>query len=92
MTLIEVALGERSYEILIKDGLLDDAGAHLAPLARDNRLLVVSDETVWAAQGPRLMRGLGAIEARSMPKAVHAVEAARQAASKFPKWLQTSIP
>ena len=63
MTLIEVALGERSYEILIEDGLLDNAGAHLAPLARDNRLLVVSDETVWAAQGPRLMRGLGAIEA-----------------------------
>lgn len=63
MTRIEVALGERSYDILIEDGLLDNAGAHLAPLARDNRLIVVSDETVWAAQGMRLMRGMGAIEA-----------------------------
>ncbi len=63
MTRIEVSLGARSYRILIEDGLLDNAGAHLAPLSRDNRLVVVSDETVWAAQGPRLIRGLGAIEA-----------------------------
>ena len=46
MTRIEVALGTRSYGIHIEDGLLDHAGAHLAPLSRDNRLVVVSDETV----------------------------------------------
>ena len=63
MTRIDVSLGTRSYTILIEDGLLDNAGVHLAPLSRDNRLVVVSDETVWAAQGPRLTRGLGAIVA-----------------------------
>ena len=63
MTRIEIALGDRSYGILIEDGLLDNAGAHLAPLARENRLVVVSDETVWDAQGARLTQGLGAIEA-----------------------------
>lgn len=63
MTSIEVALGDRSYEILIESGILDKAGEHLAPLARDDRLVVVSDENVWAAQGERLTRGLGAIEA-----------------------------
>ena len=63
MTRIDVSLGARSYGILIEDGLLDHAGANLAPLSRDSRLIVVSDETVWAAQGPRLTRGLGAIEA-----------------------------
>ncbi len=63
VTRIDVSLGARSYGILIEDGLLDKAGAHLAPLSRDNRLVVVSDETVWAAQGPRLKRGLGSIEA-----------------------------
>ena len=63
MTRIEVSLGDRSYGILIEDGLLDQSGAHLAPLCRDNRLVIVSDEKVWAAQGPRLTRGLGAIEA-----------------------------
>ena len=63
MSRIEVSLGARSYDIVIEDGLLDNAGAHLAPHSRDNRLVVVSDETVWAAQGPRLLRGLGAIKA-----------------------------
>ena len=62
MTHIDVALGARSYSIHIEDGLLDKAGAHLAPLARDNRLVIVSDENVWAAQGPRLIRGLGGID------------------------------
>ena len=62
MTRIDVSLAARSYGIVIEDGLLDDAGAHLAALSRDSRLVVVSDETVWAAQGPRLMRGLGAID------------------------------
>ena len=63
MTRIEVSLGARSYDIVIEDQLLDNADAHLAPRSRDNRVVVVSDETVWAAQGPRLTRGLGAIDA-----------------------------
>jgi 3-dehydroquinate synthase len=63
MTLLQVALGARGYSIRIEEGLLERAGAHLAPLARDNRLIVVSDETVWAAQGERLSRGLGPIDA-----------------------------
>ena len=63
MERVPVALGSRSYDVLIEDGLVDRAGELLEPLARDGRLLVVSDETVWAAQGPRLVRGLGAVEA-----------------------------
>ena len=39
---ITVALGERSYDVLIDNGLLDRAGELLAPLARDGRLLVQS--------------------------------------------------
>jgi 3-dehydroquinate synthase len=53
---IEVGLGERSYPILIEEGLLDRAGEVLAPFARGGRLLVVADEQVWAAQGHRLER------------------------------------
>ncbi|MFC7498480.1 3-dehydroquinate synthase [Enterovirga sp. GCM10030262] len=63
MTRVIVALGERSYDVVIEEGALDRASAHLAPFARDGRLIVVSDETVWATQGVRLTRGLGAIEA-----------------------------
>jgi 3-dehydroquinate synthase len=62
METIKVALGERSYDILIDQGLLDRSAEHLAPLARDGRLLVVSDETVWSALGVRLAKGLEGIE------------------------------
>jgi 3-dehydroquinate synthase len=62
MTLVDVALGERAYGIHIEEGLLERAGEHLAPLARDRRLIVVSDETVWAAQGERLSSGLSGVE------------------------------
>ena len=54
MRRVEVALGERGYTIEIGAGLLDRAGERLAPLARGGRMVVVSDENVWAAQGARL--------------------------------------
>ena len=63
MERLTVALGARSYDILIADGLIDSAGEWLAPLARAERLIVVSDETVWAAQGERLQRGLAPLQA-----------------------------
>ena len=62
MERIAVGLGSRSYEILIQDGLVSSAGEHLARFARDGRLLVVSDETVWNAQGDQLRAGLNGIE------------------------------
>ena len=65
MKTINVALGERSYPILIEDRLLDRAGEHLSPMARDGRLLVVSDENVWQALGARLQAGLG--ETKGVP-------------------------
>lgn len=57
MEIIKVALGARSYEIRIGDGLLDEAVSHLEPLTRSGRLLVVSDERVWVEQGERLRCG-----------------------------------
>jgi 3-dehydroquinate synthase len=66
MSRIEVALGARSYPILIEAGLLGRAAGLLAPLTRDRRLVVVSDENVWAAQGPRFAPGL-AIEPIVLP-------------------------
>jgi 3-dehydroquinate synthase len=58
---IAVALGVRSYEILIEPGLLGRAGQQLAPLARNGRIVVVSDKNVWAAQGGRFSAGLGGL-------------------------------
>ena len=57
---------------MIDHGLLERAGEHLAPLASDGRLLVVSDETVWRALGSRLQAALG--EIRSVPVIVPAGE------------------
>ncbi|HYW15619.1 MAG TPA: 3-dehydroquinate synthase [Allosphingosinicella sp.] len=55
MRRIEVRLGERSYDIAIASGLLEEAGELLGPAARDGRIVAVSDENVWAAQGARLL-------------------------------------
>jgi len=57
---VRVSLGERSYEVLIGNGLLDDSGPLLAAYARDGRIAVVSDWVVWGAQGKRLVGSLKA--------------------------------
>ncbi|MEA3065364.1 MAG: 3-dehydroquinate synthase [Sphingomonadales bacterium] len=49
-----MALGERSYTVAIGAGLLDRAGELLAPCAGGGRIVAVSDDNVWAAQGARL--------------------------------------
>lgn len=55
---IAVGLGARAYEVLIAPGLIDQAGARLAPLLKTRRVAVVSDETVWALHGERLTAAL----------------------------------
>lgn len=65
MAIISVALGERSYDIMVAAGALDDAATHLGAYARNGRLVVVTDENVAQSQLPRLNNGLakGAIKA-----------------------------
>lgn len=46
MTRIDVALGDRSYPILIESGLLGRAAEHLLPLTRGRPLVIVTDENV----------------------------------------------
>jgi 3-dehydroquinate synthase len=55
---IEVALEARSYPVLIGERLLDQAAALLEPFAREGRLVVVTDENVFAALGARLREAL----------------------------------
>ncbi|WP_311270554.1 3-dehydroquinate synthase [Sphingobium sp. WCS2017Hpa-17] len=62
MALVRVALGARSYDILIEQGALDRAGTILAPYARKGRLVVVTDENVAKAQLPRLDASLPAAD------------------------------
>ena len=46
MTSIPVALGDRSYDVLIENGLLGRAGDLLAPLSRGRRMAIVTDANV----------------------------------------------
>ena len=46
MTTIPVALGARSYDIIIEAGLLGRAVDWLAPLSRGRRMAIVTDENV----------------------------------------------
>ncbi len=55
---VRVDLPGRAYDILIGAGLIDDAGAALAPLLRRARVAIVTDETVAARHLPRLAAAL----------------------------------
>ncbi|MGO4872979.1 MAG: 3-dehydroquinate synthase [Roseiarcus sp.] len=55
---VDVALGERAYKILIGDGLVEAAGAHIAHLAPGAQCAVVTDETVAALHLEKLTQSL----------------------------------
>ncbi|SEA52032.1 3-dehydroquinate synthase [Rubrimonas cliftonensis] len=57
---VRVGLGARAYDVLIGPGLIAEAGARLAPLARSGRVAVITDETVAALHGEALAAGLAA--------------------------------
>ena len=58
MKTVQVALGKRSYDILIEDGLLSRSGERLSSLARGGKLVVITDENVSRHQLPRLAAAL----------------------------------
>ena len=64
METIDIALPKdetvRDYQVLAGRGVLDAAGGHLKPLLSRPFAVVVTDETVRAAQGPRLATALDA--------------------------------
>lgn len=55
-----VGLGERSYEILIGEGLIAKAGELIAPLLASPRVLIVTDSQVEQLHLPILQRALDA--------------------------------
>jgi 3-dehydroquinate synthase len=67
---VAVGLGERAYDVVIGKGLLAEAGARIAPLARRNRLAVISDETVWARHGAALTASLEHAGLKTLPVVV----------------------
>ena len=57
---VDVALGARSYRVRVGAGLIDRAGAEIAPLLRRPRVAIVTDETVAALHLERLQAALAA--------------------------------
>ncbi|WP_300377796.1 3-dehydroquinate synthase [Henriciella sp.] len=55
---VRVELGERSYDILIGENLLDRAGQFMSPLIRQPRTFVLTDEHVGKLYAERLEAGL----------------------------------
>ena len=59
-TVVHVDLGARSYDVVCGHGLLDRAGALIAPFAPKRRVIVVADSSVQRLHGARLQAGLAA--------------------------------
>ncbi len=55
---VPVALGSRSYDVMIGHGVLNDAAAHLVPFARGGRWIVVTEENVAKHWLGKLSAGL----------------------------------
>lgn len=64
---IPVGLGERAYDVVVGEGLLDVAGRLIAPLQTRGRTAVVSDTTVWSLHGARLTAALAAAGIEALP-------------------------
>jgi len=59
---VDVALGDRSYRILVGPGLLDEAGAHMRPVLAQRRVVVVTDAIVAKLHLDRLNAALDRAE------------------------------
>ncbi|MBM2577956.1 3-dehydroquinate synthase [Jannaschia sp. Os4] len=66
MSVVRVDLGARSYDVHVGLGLIDAAGAHVAPLLRRGRVLVVTETTVADLWLDRLRTGLGDVGAPAL--------------------------
>lgn len=55
---VRVALDERSYDIVIGPGVIDQAGALIAPMLKGGKAVVVTDETVASLHLPALKDSL----------------------------------
>jgi 3-dehydroquinate synthase len=71
---LRVDLAERGYDILVGNGLIDDAGRHIAPLLKDGRAVIVTDENVARLHFPALQAGLVRAGIRAPVIRMHAGE------------------
>jgi 3-dehydroquinate synthase len=59
---VHVALGERSYDIIVGDNTIDSCGGIIAKVAKSDRMVVITDENVaphWLARVTRSLESAG---------------------------------
>ncbi len=86
---LTVALGERSYDIVIGDALLGRAADYIAPLLPSPKVMIISDEQVAAHYMAPLQAGLNKASIASQPIIVPAGEASKSFA-RF-EWLMDAL-
>ena len=69
---VRVSLGARSYDVRIGPGLIDRAGAEIAPLLRRKRVAILTEDRVAALHLPRLQ---AALDAAGIAHAAHVLPA-----------------
>ena len=86
---VHVALGARSYDVRIGQGLLARAGAEIAPLLKRPRVAIVTDETVAGLHLDPLVRSLEAAGIAASSLALPAGEATKSwdMLSRSVEWL-----
>lgn len=86
---INVDLGNRSYDILVGPDLITSAGQHLKPLLRRARVAIITDETVAKLHLPALQTSLQAQGIRHDTMIVPAGEATKRFAElqRVVEWL-----
>jgi shikimate kinase/3-dehydroquinate synthase len=78
---LSVVLSSTSYDVVTGDGLLERAGALLAPRMDQKRAVVVTDDTVARLHLPALLRGLEATSVATSQIVVPQGEASKSLAS-----------
>ena len=86
---VAVNLGERSYKVLIGEGLIADAAQYIKPFLRRPRVAIVTDETVAGKHLASLQAGLSAAGIESSALALPAGEATKgwEQFSRCVEWL-----
>ncbi len=80
-TTVPVALGDRSYDILIGEGLLAEAGSIVARALPKARVLVVTDDTVAELHLPTLLKSLAESGVAAASHSVRPGEGSKQFAA-----------
>ena len=82
MHTIHINLPNRSYDVLVANGLLSQAGAHISTLAaQPRRIAIISDETVAGHHAEKLTTSLQSVGYKTTLHLVPAGEASKSMAS-----------